>query len=439
MESGKNKISIDKEIRYALINASINSLSANIPPELLVALVTNGLWSPIQGLTYARQMPDFWMRAKSLTALVPHLNKYYRILVIEETLAASRNVRDEDFRAEILVNLAPHLSEALLKRALIIARDIDDDLYRVKALSGFIPHLSKSLKNIVLSESLITAQNIEYDESRESALSELVPRIAELGNIEGALKIMDDIKAIDIRIEALTNFVSYLPEPLKENMLKDALKSAMRTEHPKAEMLLSLLPFLEDHFKEDAVNEVLLAAQNKNIASRRGHLLTRLLTYLSEQRRLEVLDEVLILYEKIECIESKVEWLANLIPYLSEPFREKLISEALTSTKDIYDELSRARSVAYLVPFLSEPLLLEALKITQEIRNDYQNWVLGEFALKLAQTGNPDNAIKLSQKIADDFYKTKAMIQLIPYLNDSMRCEFIENAFMDAERKTGVE
>src|SRR5271157_1621825 len=48
---------IDIEIRCALYEASANSLSTNIPEDLLVALVENELWTPIQALEYAQRVP----------------------------------------------------------------------------------------------------------------------------------------------------------------------------------------------------------------------------------------------------------------------------------------------------------------------------------------------------------------------------------------------
>jgi hypothetical protein len=46
------------EVRCALVEASLHSLAGNIPPALLAALVEKGVWTPAQGLAYARQVPD---------------------------------------------------------------------------------------------------------------------------------------------------------------------------------------------------------------------------------------------------------------------------------------------------------------------------------------------------------------------------------------------
>jgi hypothetical protein len=47
---------ISLQCRYALITASINSMAANIYPELLLALVESKIWSLAQGLAYARRI-----------------------------------------------------------------------------------------------------------------------------------------------------------------------------------------------------------------------------------------------------------------------------------------------------------------------------------------------------------------------------------------------
>lgn len=49
---------VGSECRYALIVASVNSLPATMPVNLLVALVKKKVWAPAQGLAYALQIPD---------------------------------------------------------------------------------------------------------------------------------------------------------------------------------------------------------------------------------------------------------------------------------------------------------------------------------------------------------------------------------------------
>ena len=93
------------EVRCALVEASLHSLAGNILPALLAALVEKGVWTPAQGLAYARQMPDPRQQAEALGKLAHHLPPD----LLPQALAAARNIRDADARTRALAALAPHL------------------------------------------------------------------------------------------------------------------------------------------------------------------------------------------------------------------------------------------------------------------------------------------------------------------------------------------
>jgi Trypsin-like peptidase domain len=204
---------IGRQCRYALIVASIKSLAGNIPPALLAALVEKGVWTPIQGLASARQIPDGWRRAEVLVDLAPHLSEplpwealadaraiadeYRRAQALaglvprlgelgygEEALAAAREIADDESRAQALVELAPHLPEPLqvtvLQEALAVVRAIADEERRAQALAGLAPHLPEPLQVTVLQEALAAARAIANDESRAQSLAGLAPHVKQL-------------------------------------------------------------------------------------------------------------------------------------------------------------------------------------------------------------------------------------------------------------------
>ncbi|MEA5624724.1 NB-ARC domain-containing protein, partial [Nostoc sp. UHCC 0251] len=97
------------QCRYALITASLNSLAANLPAQLLVALVKNNIWTPEQGLAYALQNPKPKDKVKSLTQLVNYLPSNLEKLALQKALAAAREIQYEYFRADALSALAEKL------------------------------------------------------------------------------------------------------------------------------------------------------------------------------------------------------------------------------------------------------------------------------------------------------------------------------------------
>ncbi len=84
--------SIGLQCFYALITASLNSLAANLPNDLLIALVNKKVWTPNQGLAYALQSSNPSQKADSLTALANHLPPDLEKLALEKALAAAKQI-----------------------------------------------------------------------------------------------------------------------------------------------------------------------------------------------------------------------------------------------------------------------------------------------------------------------------------------------------------
>ncbi|MEZ0395411.1 MAG: hypothetical protein ABWK53_03125, partial [Anaerolineales bacterium] len=153
------------EIRCALIEASIHSLAANLPPKLPALLVQHGYWTPRQALAYIRQMPDEDQQADALAALAPHLPPE----LLPEALAAAREIQNDRQRADALAALVPHLPPDLFPEALAATREIQYEQHRADALAALAPHLPPEL----LPEALAAAREIQNEWYRARALAAL--------------------------------------------------------------------------------------------------------------------------------------------------------------------------------------------------------------------------------------------------------------------------
>lgn len=119
---------ISLQCRYALITASLNSLAANVPAQLLVALVKNNFWTPEQGLAYALQNPDPNQKVNSLTELVNYLPPNLQDLALQKALEAARAIQDEYYRADALSTLASGLSQIPSAKLFPLWQDTLDEL-----------------------------------------------------------------------------------------------------------------------------------------------------------------------------------------------------------------------------------------------------------------------------------------------------------------------
>jgi truncated hemoglobin YjbI len=235
------------EIRCALIEASLHSLAGNIPPALLAALVEKGVWTPAQGLAYARQVPDPWQRAEALEKLAPHLPEN----LLAQALAAAREIRDVPVRAWALAALAPHLPPDLqptvLAEALAAARGIRDERWRAQALAALAPHLPPDERPQVLAEALAAAREIGDADDRAEALAALAPHLPP-NLLPQALAAARGIRDERWRAQALATLAPHLPPDERPQVLAEALAAAREIgdADDRAEALAALAPRLAE-------------------------------------------------------------------------------------------------------------------------------------------------------------------------------------------------
>ena len=136
------------EFNYALILATVNSLSGSIPIELLVALVENNVWTPTRSMAYIQRIPDEKQRVDTLVQLVPYLADSDEVLT-QALAEITDRLEDPKHVATAIVGLAPYLRGSLLQAALDTALSIKEMDYfkfsQVAALVGLAPYLSEQM------------------------------------------------------------------------------------------------------------------------------------------------------------------------------------------------------------------------------------------------------------------------------------------------------
>ena len=225
---------IGLQCRYALITSSLNTIAANIPPELISLLVEKKFWAPAQGLAYAQQVRSLPKRVEALRKIAPYFPDIY-----SEALEAARNISSEYSRAIALRALAPQLPENLLPEALEAARNISSEYYRAIALRALAPQLPE-----IYSEALEAARNISSEYSRAIALSALAPQLPEI--YSEALEAARNIRDESYRARALSALAPQLPE----NLLSEALEAVrnIRDESYRAPVLSAIIPNVNNMF-----------------------------------------------------------------------------------------------------------------------------------------------------------------------------------------------
>jgi hypothetical protein len=409
------------EIRCALMEASLHSLAGNIPPELLVALVKEGVWTPAQGLAYARQVPDGGQRARALAGLVPHLPQE----LLAEALAAAREIRNEDAQAHALAGLAPHLPDDLLNQALTAAREIESEQWRAEALAGMSPYLSANL----VTKALTAAREIRNKEYRAWAFVSLIPRLP-ANLVAEALAMAWEIEDTDERVEALIELVPHLPQEQKGTVLIEilAMLREIRWEDDQAEALVNLAPYLP----KELLTGILDAAREIRDEYAQAHALAGLAPYLPDVLQEQALAESLTATREIENKARYVKALAGLIPRLTGDLRRQILNEALVAVRKIEDECDRAQTLTTLVPHLSGNLLTEAMAMIWEFEKDF--WRV-EALSGLAPRLPPDlltQALATVREIGSKYWRTEALVRLASQLVGNQKKQALVEALDSA-------
>ncbi|BBD59077.1 regulatory protein [Nostoc sp. HK-01] len=339
---------VSLQCRYGLITASLNSLAANLPVDLLVALVKNKLWTAEQGLAYALQKPEPEEKVKALAELVNYLPPNLEKLVLLKALVAAREIQDEYYRADALSALAEKLPPDLLPEALAAARAIQDEYYRADALSALASKLPE-----ILPEALAAARAMQYEQYHVQTLSALTDILPEMlpEKLVAAKAIQDEYS----RADTLSALVDKLPE-----ILPEALTAAktIRGEANRAVVLRKLA----DKLPPELIAEALTTARAIENEQYRADALTALADKLPP----ELIAEALTTARAIE----NEQYRADALTALADKLPPELIAEALTTARAKY-EIYRAYTLRKLADKLPSELLPEVLAVAREIQDEY--------------------------------------------------------------------
>ena len=315
------------EIRCALIEASIRSLAANLPPELVAALVRHHQWTPRQALAYIRQNPDKWTRVETLEKLLPFLERPEHLA---EALAAAREIQEADARADALRALAERLPAEHLPTALAAAREIQEAYFRADALRALAERLPE-----VWPEALAAAREIQEAYRRADALRALAERLP-AEHLPTALAAAREIQEADARADALRALAERLPEVWPEAL-------AAAREIQKVDARARVLAALAERLPE-VWPEALAAAREIQKADDRADALRALV----ERLPAEHLPTALAAAREIQEADDR----ARVLAALAERLPAEHLPTALAAAREIQEAYPRARVLAAL----AEPL-----------------------------------------------------------------------------------
>jgi NB-ARC domain/APAF-1 helical domain len=391
--------SIALQIRYALIATSLNSITKNIPAELMAALIEKQIWTPLQGWAYVQQLqnsyPFEW--AQAIKALVPHWPKNLLFQVLEITLA----MKPGQPQANALIGLAPYLPENLpqiLAQTLEAVHAIPDEFFRSQALAA----LAEYLPDTLLSQALEIADDIKWERYRAETLSALAPKIPVnlLPKVLAAARRLWDGRE---RVKALSALAYYEPKILPEAL--QIARSLNPLQRPSALTILA-------HQRPKILPKALKAIRTSTDLTNRvkAILLGRLL-----QDFPEVSSEALKAACAIEYPLERGETLAELAPYLPKHLLPKVLEAALSiAALGIHCEYPCTLVLSALAPRLPRELLLVAVESVRAMKTEDRLIALSHLAISLPEV--IPEALAVAREIQDEYQCKKALKILAPHL-----------------------
>jgi hypothetical protein len=370
------------EVHTALCLASVDQLSDNTPPELVVALVQKGVWSRAGALGYARLIRDPVRRAKALINLASFVPDQTRTLVLHEVLETIALVPDET-RVSLLGRLANQLPIQLVGDALNLALAIDKRALMVDAVVSLAACLTPShlertiiavsrISDLDLRRRVFTALARQHPEALESwtGLVDLDPweqawilvHVADgIGAVKGkpvldravgvATLVTNEAARLDLLVA-----IAERSEPTERAQYVDHVRRALPAlshAFTQATMLLRLAPLVERRMLSQIVRAALEACARITLDEGRAEVIAALAPHLRD----EGADDALELTSGIGDTALRASASAALFPYLSATNRQWALEQIL-SVDDPFERLSLAAAIIEHVP---EPEIVAAV------------------------------------------------------------------------------
>lgn len=415
-------------LRYALVQASINSMAENVPPALLPLLVREGMWHPVQALTYARHVPDAEQRAEALTCIIPCLPPDRVDEVAGDALRAIRSMRFASDRLPALQRLLPHLSPERL-RHLLDNLEFYGERFPQTLLLGVARHAPAWLLEEIV--------NDPQDVTR-------------LGTA-GLMGVLMDFLPESVRRNALVDawmWVRYsapraadalvarhLPERERREALPRMIAALQWQGYgtPEPELVPLLLPHMPDEEVRRAV-AALLEELGQQSDDWRPRMQLPVLAALSAR---------LTHGEKLQIADTVFGWIAGRKPYARERAAEILVphlgamgiaDEVLARVPAIQDSDLELTIIEALAPRLSEQGVRAAFSLLANNDRAYATRAArSALFLRLAELGHADEALR----DAPDDIRKAAWLSAVAALLDPPHRRPVVEAALDAAGAIG--
>ena len=427
------------EVRYGLIKSSLNSLTKNVPTELLVA-ASKHLLSHAEVIAYVRSMPhgnkeQLFRKNRAVVLLAQGAEGTWRDELLGIALEAIWEAYDEGDRAEHAARLAWHLPEQLLAEVLKIAEKFEDPKHTQQvlgaaairyaalgkateaqvllerltddyALSDALYHAGRHLQMPQLQHAFGLAQKIS-PLRREEALTVLLARLAELGEPAAALDGVEQLQQEHYKASALGAMAKSLTGVHFDRAIK--LAKAIEDYRERISALAQLGSKLPEPRRTEFLRPIYDEAfgrADKDAEYARDSLIPVLPYELFSSHRL--FQEY---YYPVA--DSSKELAGKFAARLAELGK---VSEALSFVKKYIESGKLDNVLRPIIPHLGESNFDEMAEILDKSGTEHE-WILRNYLPRLAQLGRAREALADALKLENEFCRSEAVAGVAQYLD----------------------
>lgn len=203
-----------------LLAASIRSLSAGIPAELLTVALRYDALAVGSALHFAmRREPE--ARLQAVAAVAGALPPARRRTVLEDAVAALSSIAEPAARSAAITDIAPLLPADLLPEVFDVACNLKDERSRCRALAGLVLHLDGDAQ----AEALDLALATPGEATRAELIASVGPQLPDT-LLPQTIKAARALSILEARARALQGVARALDDATRENLAKVVLRKA---------------------------------------------------------------------------------------------------------------------------------------------------------------------------------------------------------------------
>lgn len=316
-----------------------------------------------EALLCARQIEDTEQRVRALSRIADSLPKYEeRALILTEIFTLSEKIEKASTRANLLISLAPSLTEKQLSMALSLLWDSKKRAYNSDLLQVLVPLLTRQQLDSALSQ----AQQTENRDRHIDALMMIIPHLARTGQADRALSMAFERVPASQRSTLLCAIMPFLDaEQLQKLCVRVSETLDLESsEYARTHLLASLA-------ERGCATQALSMARSFQDSVQRANLLAQILPHLTAQEeRDRVLAEIFAATEAIEEPDLRVDPLITMLPHLkTADERNRVLAAALSATHEIEEGAIQWYPMKQIVNHLKQQgEIQQALSLAREIQ-----------------------------------------------------------------------